>query len=434
MHMSGIARKSAEIFSVRLLSQAVGVIVGVLVARAVGPYGKGVYTYAVTLLGLVITIAMGQAAAVAYEYGRLGRDAHHVHRSMVVTTAVFGLPIALGLAGYGFVQHSWAYAIVGLIVPFTFYGVLANNLFLADGDVHFGNVQTLVTSGVLLLGLGAAMLLHAADVPTIMMVWCASYVVAWCYAIARVAGKLAKSRDDRGAYSVRDQWVFGFKSTANAVVAYLNFRIDAFILIALLGTNALGVYSLGIGVGELLWQLSRPVASAALQRIGKGTQAEAAELTARCLRHTILLVCSAALVLFVAAPWLIVIVYSPAFADAGAVLRWLLPGIIAYCAMPLFGTFFTQQLGKPGIPLIASTVSLLICTAASYLLIPRLGMTGGAIATSVSYVVSALVIGYIFMRVNNVKWRELIVPTRADIARYKELLRAAALRAGLQRA
>lgn len=432
--MSGIARKSAEIFSVRLLSQAVGVIVGVLIARAVGPYGKGVYTYAVTILGLVITIGMGQAAAVAYEYGRLRRDVHHVHRSMLVTTAVFGLPIAAGLAGYGFIQHSWAYAIVGLIVPFTFYGVLANNLFLADGDVHFGNVQTLVTSGVLLAGLAVAMLLHAASVPAIMLVWCASYVCAWFYAIARVGRKLAKSTEDSGSYPVREQWIFGFKSTANAVVAYLNFRIDAFILIAMLGTTALGVYSLGIGVGELVWQLSRPVASAALQRIGKGTQAEAAELTARCLRHTLILVCSAALVLFIAAPWLIVVVYGPAFAEAGSVLRWLLPGIIAYCAMPLFGTFFTQQMGKPGIPLLASSVSLVICTIASYVLIPRLGMAGGAIATSASYVVSTLVIGYVFMRVNNVDWRELVIPTRADIARYKELLRAAALRAGFQRA
>lgn len=432
--MSGIARKSAEIFSVRLLSQAVGVVIGVLVARAVGPYGKGVYTYAVTILGLVITLAMGQAAAVAYEYGRLGRDARHVHRSMLLTTAVFGLPIAAGLAGYGFLQHSWAYAIVGLIVPFTFYGVLANNLFLADGDVHFGNVQTLVTSGVLLAGVAAAMLLHAASVPAIMLVWCASYVCAWFYAIARVAGKLAKSHEDRGTYPVREQWMFGFKSTANAVVAYLNFRIDAFILIAMLGTTALGVYSLGIGVGELVWQLSRPVASAALQRIGKGTQAEAAELTARCLRHTLILVCTAALVLFIVAPWLIVVVYGPAFAEAGSVLRWLLPGIIAYCAMPLFGTFFTQQMGKPGIPLLASSVSLVICTAASYVLIPRLGMAGGAIATSASYVVSTLVIAYVFMRANKVDWRELVVPTRADIARYKELLRAAALRAGFQRA
>ena len=41
-------------------------------------------------------------------------------------------------------------------------------------------------------------------------------------------------------------------------MAFLNFRIDVFIIMFMLGHAALGVYSIGIGIGELLWQLSRP--------------------------------------------------------------------------------------------------------------------------------------------------------------------------------
>jgi len=427
--MSQIAKKSAEIFTVRVISQVAATIVGVIVARAVGPYGKGVYAYALLLLGIVTTLAIGQSAAIAWEYARRKRDAHFVARSMVVTTLVLGLPIGLGFALYGLYAHNLAFIVTGFLIPIAFYDVLVNSMFISIGDVRLGNLQTLIATLVVLAGVASLMITRHASLPLIMMVWACGYTAAFVYSIWRVLGHLRAAPPPAESYSMREQWVFGFKNTLNSVIAYINFRIDAYLIAWFLGNKALGIYSLGIGVGELLWQVSRPVASAAFGRIGQSSQQEAAVLTARCVRHTLLMVVTASAVLFVIGPWLVTFVYGQAFAAAGDVLRWLLPGIIGYCVMPLFGMFFTQQLGKPTVGLAVTTTTLVICASLALILIPVWGLVGGAISTSFSYVVGGTIMCVLFSRANKMPLRYLILPTRDDLARYVQLAREVATRA-----
>ncbi|MBV9270236.1 MAG: oligosaccharide flippase family protein, partial [Candidatus Eremiobacteraeota bacterium] len=291
--MSQIAKKSAEIFSVRVISQVCSVIVGVLVARAVGPYGKGVYAYALLLLGIVGTLAMGQSSAIAWEYARLKRDVHYVARSMTITTFALGFPIGIAFGVYGFYTHNLAFIVTAFVIPIVFYDVLVNSMFISIGDVRLGNLQTLIATLVILAGVASLMVVRHATLPLIMTVWAAGYTVAFAYSVWRVLGHVRAAPPPTEKYSMREQWAFGFKSTLNSVIGYINFRIDAFILAAYMGNKALGIYSLGIGVGELLWQVSRPVAAAAFARIGQSSQEEAAVLMARCVRHTLLMVASA---------------------------------------------------------------------------------------------------------------------------------------------
>lgn len=427
--MSQIAKKSAEIFSVRVISQISAVLVGVLVARAVGPYGKGVYAYALLLLGIVSTLAMGQSAAIAWEYARRKRDAHHVARSMLVTTLIIGLPIGIAFGLYGFYAHNLSFIVTAFVIPIVFYDVLVNSMFISIGDVRLGNLQTLIATLFILAGVASLMVVHHASLVFIMLVWALGYSAACVYSVWRVYSHVRAAPPPTEKYSMREQWAFGFKSTMGSVISWINFRIDAFILAGFMGTKALGIYSLGIGVGELLWQVSRPVAAAAFARIGQSSQQEAAVLTARCVRHTLMMVVSASVALFVIGPWLITFVYGQAFAQAGDVLRWLLPGIIGYCVMPLFGTFFTQQLGKPMVGLVVSSISLVICASLALVLIPPLGLVGGAISTSLSYVVGGAIMCVMFSRANKMPIADSVIPTRDDFNRYVQLARAVATRA-----
>src|SRR5438270_1161562 len=228
--MSQIAKKSAAIFSVGLISQASSVVVGVLVARAVGPYGKGVYAYAVLLLGIVSALAVGQSAAIAWEYERRKRDAHYVGRSMVLTTLILGLPIGIAFGLYGFYSHNLAFIVTGFVIPVVFYDVLVNSMFISIGDVRLGNVQTLIATLVILAGVTSLMVTRHASLPLIMLVWACGYSAAFVYSVWRVVGHLRAAPRSMQPYSMREQWAFGFKNTLNSVIGYVNFRIDAYIL------------------------------------------------------------------------------------------------------------------------------------------------------------------------------------------------------------
>ena len=218
--------------------------------------------------------------------------------------------------------------------------------------------------------------------------------------------------------AVREQFLFGTMVSLDSVMGYLNFRIDVFIVLAMLGAGPLGIYSVGIGAGNLVWQITRPLVQAAFGRIGSSTESDAAHLTARCMRHSLLFVVPASAILFFAGPAAAVIAYGHQFAASGPVIRVLLPGIIAYSITPVLSTFLSQQLGRPMIPVIVNTIATVVCASVTYLTIPRWGIVGGAFATSISYTFAMLAQAAYFVRRTGVPWSRLFVPDMADLRAY----------------
>jgi Na+-driven multidrug efflux pump len=116
------------------------------------------------------------------------------------------------------------------------------------------------------------------------------------------------------------------------------------------------------------------------------------------------------------------LVYGPQFAQAGLVARILLPGIIAYSMMPTLANFFSQQLGQPRIPLIFSSLSTVLCAAITVVTLPRLGILGGAFATSISYVLAFGVAAAYFVRRTHIAPLRLFTFSRSDLRPYRSLL------------
>jgi O-antigen/teichoic acid export membrane protein len=146
------------------------------------------------------------------------------------------------------------------------------------------------------------------------------------------------------------------------------------------------------------------------------------------MRHSLAFVTAAAAVAYVVAPMLIVPIYGAPFAAAGNVVRMLLPGIVAYCLMPLLATFFTQQLGRPSIPLALSAISTVLCAAATAALLPRYGIIAGAAATSASYVTAVAIGAVLFVRRTGISPAALFILNGDDVRRYAQLFSAAATR------
>jgi O-antigen/teichoic acid export membrane protein len=430
--VSQIAKKSIETFLVRSFSQAAALVIGILIARLLGPAGKGIYAYAVTALGLLVTLASGQSSAIAWQLAKRKQPPRMVYGALLRTVGTFAVPISSVLIVVAVLLPVQRVLLASaLALPFVIYMALANGFFLASSDVRSSNLQTLTSSLVLLVAVPAAVLLRG-NLAAILMAWVLSYVVAAAFSALRLRAYL-HSRPEREPirYPFREQVFFGLKTTLNTLVEELNLRIDMFLILAMLGARALGIYSLGIGIAGLLWQLSRPVATAAFGRIGSSNEVQAAELTARCMRHSLAFVTAASVVTFIVGPRVLVLVYGTQFAAAGGVLRLLLPGVIAYCVMPLLATFYTQQLGRPAIPLALSTISTIICAAATAALIPHYGIVAGAVATSVSYIVAVAIAALLFVRRTGITATKLFFLNRDDLQQYWYL--AGALFTRLQR-
>jgi O-antigen/teichoic acid export membrane protein len=113
---------------------------------------------------------------------------------------------------------------------------------------------------------------------------------------------------------------------------------------------------------------------------------------------------------------LIRVLYSPAFADGVAPLRWLLPGILVatigknLCAELLVRKMVGYLVWMAGVAAVVNLVGNL-------LLVSRMGISGAALASTISYCVLSLVQTVVYLKVTGVPWTTL-VPRCSDIRIY----------------
>lgn len=418
--MSKFISDSARTFCSSVANQATGIAVGIVLARYLGPVGKGYIAYAAICVQLVATATGGIAQAVTYQYGACGLPGAAVYKAMrgivgcaaAVTVAIL---VTMALMVPSQAVLLWA----ALAAPFALYVQATSGMMYAANRVSATNVQSLIVgTGYAVLTL-AAVVAFGSNYEIVLGVWAGSYVAAACYSwwIVRpyVADGAATSRA-----IVWEQLTFGGKTSAAQVAASLNMRIDIFVVNAVLGAVALGVYTLAVAIGELLWQLGTPITVAAFPRIITAPPAEAAAFTAKLIRHILALVVPAAALLWVLAPTLITGVYGPAFRGAGDALRWLMLGMVAYAAEAPLGYYLLVRLKRPGLILAIQASSAVVCAAITIATVRSFGILGAAAATTVTYVAVVVVKAWIFHTATGISPAKLLF---VDLDEVRDALR-----------
>jgi O-antigen/teichoic acid export membrane protein len=389
---STLLRRILALFSAGLLGQAVGIISGVVQARTLGPDGKAVLAYAVIALALVLLGTDGLSSAALMQAGKHKGALRQIHAATVCAAAGLALPCAVVALALGILVPSQRPLIgVAVALPFAVYAQAVRGILLAAGATFAVAWQGLITAVGLGIALMAALLLLHISSYQALTLWCLAQVAAAVFTVVVVRGRIAAApRDTPPDVSVggllREQIDFGARTSAATIAGYVNMRIDVFLISALLGPRLLGIYTLAIATGEMLWSVSLPIVYAALERIAGDSFADAALLTARLMRTVVAFQLVLAVALFVAGPWLIVRVYGSAFADAGTVLRVLLPGMWVYAVEVFLGYFILVQARRPLLIFAIQSGSAVVCALLTFATVGRFGIVGAAFATSLTYV------------------------------------------------
>jgi O-antigen/teichoic acid export membrane protein len=417
-----LRNKSLETLAIRVASLVFSVAAGIILARSLGTYGKGVMAYVTTAAALLQTAWSGQAAAISWQFGRMRIPSRLVARATLRILIFGGLPIALLMFAIAFALPSQRPLIaVAASIPFLFFSSAALGFFLADGNVRVNNVQTLITQVGFGVAVAAVLLIAHLGLNAVLIAWIVTSMVSAGYTAWKLRPYFTRGEEGPLSGLIREQVGFGLRASANAVVWLLNTRIDVFIIMSFLGLPALGIYSVGLGLGELMTNLGSALVTSAYGRICTGTRNEAAELTAKCARHCLAMGLCVGLLIFIFGPSLVTLVYGGAFAAAGPVVRILLPGMIAYSLMPFLYTFFTQQLGKPSIATVLGSLSISVCAIVTIATIRPLGIVAGALGTSISYAIAFLIAGFIFSRTTDLPISKLFLFTSEDWREYVTL-------------
>jgi len=412
----------------------------IVLAHLLGPAAKGRFSLVILysqLAALVLGWGMDQAIAVVG--GRDRRTAGRALANAVLWTVVVG--------GFGVVVSAWAYGLGhpgppdGPLVPllpnlsarqFVYAAVaIPGELFFAVGlnvllgrrlVVEYAWIRVLRRGVLLVLVLAIASLFRLSlDVTLVLnlVALALTAVLVFFFAI----------RD--GFFSIHPSWAllleelrFGTRAVPGAVAERLQFRADTFLVNAMVGIVATGIYSVTSGLAETLWYIPNALGIVMFSR-AVDPDADAGRVASVLTRTTIAVVAVTAVPVFILGPYLVRAVYGSQFADAGVALRFILPGVVAYSVVAVLTRYITGR-GRPGMATLIMVAGLTANIASNLFLIPRYGINGAAVSSSISYGLTAVITLAVFHRLSGRGWLETIVARPSDVRALRRALTAAA--------
>ncbi|MBA3852183.1 MAG: polysaccharide biosynthesis C-terminal domain-containing protein, partial [Chloroflexi bacterium] len=395
-----MARDAAATIGSRFLLAALILATDVVVARTLGADGKGRFTLVLLLSQLAaLAVALGLDRAIGVSVARSVATARAGLGNALAWTALVGgaaaltgLALAAAAAVPNLAPVDIAFAALALplelLIAIGLLALLGRRLLAAY------NATRLLRRAVLLVGLGGVAL-AGLDVPAALAMNLVALTVGTALLLLALRRDgVTPARPDGSL--LRDQLRYGIRSWPGSLAERLQFRIDLFLVNALVGVTATGVYSVAASVAETLWYIPTALGVVTFSRVA-AAGLDAAPLTSAVTRVTLafgLVVGTPALVL---APFAVEMLYGAPFRDAGPALQLLLPGIVAYGVVAVLSQFLLAA-GAPGRSTSVLLIGLLLNVVANALLIPRFGIMGAAMSSSFSYTVTALLMVVAFHR------------------------------------
>ena len=175
---------------------------------------------------------------------------------------------------------------------------------------------------------------------------------------------------------------------------------------------------------ESLWYLTNSLATVLFPKISATKDnIESERITAKSCRLGFGMTIIGALILFFLAPWIIKILFGKEFLSGAMAFKILLPGIIIFSIANVLASYIAGK-GFPQYNSLAASVSLIFTVGLDIFLIPKWGINGAALATTVSYIMATLIILYFYKKISSRTFnlKNLLIPQKEDFKSFVRLL------------
>jgi O-antigen/teichoic acid export membrane protein len=214
---------------------------------------------------------------------------------------------------------------------------------------------------------------------------------------------------------------FGIRLWVGSLARFLNFRTDQILMGFIASEAALGFYAVAVNASEVLLYLPSSAATALLPLIARTDPERRGEQTLRAFRSVSLITAVGVAVAAILGPVLLPAVFGDAFDESVIPFLWLLPGTFGFAASSVFSNALVGS-SSPGLSSVGPLVSLVVGLGLDLVLIPRFDATGAAAAASAAFLAGGAVALLTYRRLNPFAWPALVVPHRGDL----DVLRALA--------
>jgi O-antigen/teichoic acid export membrane protein len=433
--LRSLGELSLSTFLATVLQLVLRLIKHVVFARLLGPNGRGVYGILTTIPELVVSFGnlgfgLGSVYLVAkkkYELPKvLGNALLYIPIQGLLLTGVALMVLSFKgilMGGQGTVGQMGFFMIAA--IPILLFHHIGLDLLMGIKDIHLMNILRLVFSVFPLFLLILLWLLTDNALLSAMYAWIGSVITVSLLAFLRLSRKAGGCLRISRPY-LKETFSFGLRGNvsmfANAVVR----RIDILFIAHYLGAEAVGFYAVSVSIAEILLALPDAIAVPFLPiRLGLDKTA-AQSFSPLIIKYVLLsmgIVCG--LTALLGKP-VVMILYGTRFLPAFDPLRWLLPGILAL-SLYQFLKADIYSLDRPGFISLISLLTMACNLVLNYLMIPRYGIEGAAISSSLSYALSTLILLVFILHKTGQAVGDVLLVKKKDLIFLRDQLKASSL-------
>ena len=209
---------------------------------------------------------------------------------------------------------------------------------------------------------------------------------------------------------------YGFKVMFGGILQYLNYRADILLITFFLTRTEVGWYYVSVLIAERLLFLTQATSTILLPAASSSeSQREKTPLLSR-LNFTV--VFGGSLIIGLSAYWIVPLLFSNEYSNSVLPLVFILPGVISLSVSKLL----SADLGSRGLPQYSTYVSILnffLNIGFNIILIPRIGIAGAALSSTISYSAALILLAFFYKRVTNISITELLLLKKGDLEKIK---------------
>lgn len=426
----GLKKDTIITFSTYVLQLGLGLISTIIIARTFGPQGKGLFSLLTLTAGiLVMTSNLGLGIAGTYFIARKKYQVKDLAGNYFYLAFLLGALSALILfLLYPFLKYSFLKGTeftqlrpILVVIPFMLLNLYFSAILLGQNRIKSYNLANISALLAFLVFLVVLFVIGKLTITAVILVWAAGTITG-----SLVAFLLINPRENFlpkiNLPSLRTSLSFGLKSYLANLMSFFNYRLDAFLVNFFLNIAQVGFYTLAVSMAELLWYLPNSISTVVFPRVSASDRESATRLTTTLCRNTLFLASLLAVIAALLARPLLVLLFTKRFLPTLVPFYLLLPGIIALSLGKVIASDLLGR-GKPIYATFTSGTTLILTIVLDILLIPRLGIRGAALASSVAYVFVTFLAVLIFLYESGASLRETLVVNKDDLQLYLNWLK-----------
>ncbi|MDD4170409.1 MAG: sugar transferase [Desulfotomaculaceae bacterium] len=410
----------------QIVAALMGVGLAVLLARTLGPQGNGTYAMTILLPTLLANLLnLGIPSANAYYIGRGNisvQSAFYTNIRLWCILSVLGASLALlviKVSGASLFPGVPGILLVAalFLFPLELLQFFLKSLLQGAQDFRRFNLVSLVTPAGTLIFAIVAVQIFDLGVQGALLSFGLGYLLGLLFTLGAVRTHFyATEQVKPGSSYVKQCLGYGWKAHLSNILTFINYRADLYLVNLLLNPIATGIYVIAIQLAERLWMLSQAVSTVILPRLSELDHDEDSRkrLTPIVARWVFLVTVIVAGIVALLINPLIKILFGAQYLPAAGAFMWLLPGMVLFSFSRVIANDLAAR-GRPELNMYTALLIVIVNVLANMLLIPKMGIKGAALATTIAYSCNAVVNLFLFKRISGNKWWEAVLFNRSDL-------------------